>query len=85
MLRKGQHPVVDNQCEFIIPDLPFGDYALAVGHDKNDNGKIDRFLGFPLEPVGVSGYTKRLWAPPNYAKAKFSVKADTTVIEIPLF
>jgi len=85
VIRKGEHPINGKQCEFVISGLPFGDYAVAVGHDENGNSKIDRFLGFPLEPVGISGYSKRLWAVPSYAKANFSLTEQTIVIEIPIF
>ncbi|MEP6360832.1 MAG: DUF2141 domain-containing protein, partial [Balneola sp.] len=35
--------------------LPFGEYAIAVYHDKNENGKIDtNLLGIPKEDYGFS-------------------------------
>ena len=85
VIRKGAHPVTKAKCEFVIDGVSPGDYAVAVGHDKNGNGKIDRFLGYPLEPVGVSGYFKRLWAKPSFKKAKFSISGQMKIIEIPIF
>jgi uncharacterized protein (DUF2141 family) len=36
-------------------DLPVGRYAVAVYHDLNDNGKLDKnVLGIPKEPYGFS-------------------------------
>jgi uncharacterized protein (DUF2141 family) len=47
--------ITGNQARFEFPDLPFGDYAVVVHHDENDNGKIDHgVLGLPAEPLGFS-------------------------------
>ena len=33
--------------------FPYGDYGVAVFHDENSNGKMDKYvLGIPLEPYG---------------------------------
>ena len=85
VIRKGAHTITNYQCEFVIERVPSGEYAVAVGHDKNGNGKIDRFLGYPLESVGVSGYSKRLWAKPSFKKAKFPIKGQMKIIEVPIF
>lgn len=85
IIRKGAHTITNGQCEFVIEGVSPGEYAVAVGHDKNGNGKIDRFLGYPLEPVGVSGYSKRLWAKPSFKKAKFPIGDQMKIIEIPIF
>lgn len=85
VIRDGAHPIKDGQCSFIVKGLPHGEYALALGHDKNGNGKIDRFLGVPIEPVGVSGYFRRLWAVPKFEKAKFLINTETTIIEVSVF
>ena len=85
VIRDGAYPINDGQCSFVIDGLAPGEYALAVGHDRNGNGKIDRFLGVPIEPVGVSGYFKRLWAVPKFEKAKFLLGSETTFIEVSVF
>ena len=85
VIQKGAHRITNYQCEFVIEGVSPGDYAVAVGHDKNGNGKIDRFLGYPLESVGVSGYSKRLWSKPSYKKSKFSIDGQKKIIEIPIF
>src|SRR5690606_17095923 len=37
-------------------DLPAGDYAVAMYHDRNGNGKLDsNLVGIPTEPYGFSG------------------------------
>ena len=38
-----------------IAELPYGEYAIAVYHDINDNKKLDKNLfGIPTEPYGFS-------------------------------
>ena len=83
--RKGGYPVEDGKCTLIFDKLPYGEYALAVGHDRNNNGDVDRFLGFPIEPVGVSGYPKSLWKPPAFQKAKFTIDREAIEIEVSVF
>ena len=81
----GSQAVQSKGCEFLIPNLPAGDYAIAMAHDVNDNGEVDRFLLIPTEPVGVSGYSSRLWAPPDWSKAAFSVGDELLVVEVSVF
>lgn len=60
----------DLQCTF--KDLPFGFYAISVGHDENENGELDsNFIGFPKEPVGASNQTSL--GKPNFKRSKFEV------------
>src|SRR5262249_32736587 len=57
----GVRPIKNGQCEFVIPDLPYGTYALIVAHDVNGDGKIDR-SPFSPELKGISHYTgEALW------------------------
>ncbi|MEM7551443.1 MAG: DUF2141 domain-containing protein [Bacteroidota bacterium] len=53
-------------------DIPFGTYAISIGHDENGNGEIDsNFIGFPKEPVGVTnqdGFGK-----PSFRRSKFKL------------
>ena len=81
--RKGALPINNNKSEFIIDNVPYGEYTFAVGHDLNDNGKIERF--FQREPSGVSNYNKKLYWWPNYEKAKFVLDIKSKSIEIKVF
>ena len=61
-------------------NVPSGEYAISVLHDKNSNHKMDMFLGIPAEPHGNSGkYTN---FKPSYEKSKFTVTDKNIVIEI---
>ncbi|RKZ68050.1 MAG: DUF2141 domain-containing protein, partial [Gammaproteobacteria bacterium] len=39
----------------VFKDISTGTYAISVVHDKNNNSKMDTFLGIPQEPYGNSG------------------------------
>lgn len=54
-------------------DLPSGDYAVALFHDENDNGRLDTRLGIPIEGVGFSNNPRLLFGPPRFATASFAV------------
>ncbi len=65
--------------------LPYGEYAIAVYHDKNTNGKIDtNFLGIPKEDYGFSNNARGRFGPASWKDSKFSVETSvyTTEIEI---
>ena len=66
-----------------INDVPYGDYGVAVLHDENSNGKMDKnFAGIPLEPYGFSNNVRVTFGPPKWEKAKFAVKGSTTEVSI---
>ncbi len=63
--------------------VPHGDYGIAVFHDENKNGKMDKnFLGMPLEPYGFSNNVRVTFGPPKWEKSKFVVKGSTTEVSI---
>jgi uncharacterized protein (DUF2141 family) len=81
---KGSHPIKNGECEFVIPDVPFGAYAIIVGHDVNQDGKIDQ-NPFSSELKGISNYTgKVLWFP-DFDKARFTVDKASVAVEIHVY
>lgn len=65
--------------ELVIPDVPAGEYAVAVFADMNGNGVLDsNFVGIPKEPVGVSRDAKGRFGPPKFADAAFKVGEGVT-------
>ncbi|MEM7354485.1 MAG: DUF2141 domain-containing protein [Acidobacteriota bacterium] len=59
-------------------DLPAGEYSLAIYHDVNDNGRLDKnFLGLPKEPYGFSNNLRARFGPPKWAKGKLTVAGAT--------
>jgi uncharacterized protein (DUF2141 family) len=57
-----------------VGDLPAGDYAFAVYHDANNNGKLDRnAVGMPTEDYAFSNNALGRHGPPAFAEARFAV------------
>jgi uncharacterized protein (DUF2141 family) len=72
-LMRSTAPIANQRasCEFqgVAPAI----YAIAVVHDENSNGKLDRnFVGMPKEGVGASEKPKPHFGPPSFDAAKFS-------------
>lgn len=66
-------------------DVPYGDYAVAVTHDLNDNGKLDTNLfGYPKEPFGFSTNYKPKLSSPNFSNCKISFTQQNNFITIKL-
>lgn len=64
-------------------NLNAGRYAIAVIHDANADGKLNRgFLGIPIEGFGFSRNPRILTGPPNFGDAAISVSSVTTNIQI---
>lgn len=65
----------------VFDDLPQGDYAVAVYHDENGNGKFDtNRIGLPLERYGFSRDARVFLGPPRFDDAKVPVGADREII-----
>jgi len=57
-----------------FPNLPHGEYSVAVYHDVNDNKKLDTNLfGVPTEPYGFSNNARSKWGAPKYKVARFQL------------
>ena len=69
---KAKVNVEDKKALATFIDLPYGTYAVAVYHDRNANGKMDKnFLGIPKESYGHSNNAGGSFGPPPFDKAKF--------------
>ncbi len=76
---KSQSP----EMKIIFPDVPFGEYAIAILHDENTNEKMDtNFLRMPKEGYGVSNNARGTFGPPKFEDAKFPMKQDSAFISI---
>lgn len=59
-----------------VNELPYGNYAIAVYHDKNTNGKLDtNLLGIPKESYGFSNDARGRFGPASWEDASFRVDA----------
>ena len=57
-------------------ELPAGYYAIALYHDKNDNGELDtNIFGIPEESYGFSRNAEPLFSSPSFKEAAFRLRA----------
>jgi uncharacterized protein (DUF2141 family) len=61
---------------FTLPALPYGQYAVAIIHDENGNGRLDTFAGIPREGFGFSRDASGRFGPPRFAAASFAVEQE---------
>ena len=86
----GDHPAYSATIEvdsrsvmWKLTGVPYGEYGLAVFHDENKNGKMDKnVLGIPQEAYGFSNNMRVTFGPPKWEKSKVVVNAATTDISI---
>lgn len=62
-----------------------GDYAVAVYHDQNSNGQMDkRLFGIPKEPYGFSNNYRPVMSAPKFTDCQFNVGDGGKLISIKL-
>jgi uncharacterized protein (DUF2141 family) len=81
---KGVKPIKNGQCEFAIPDVPYGTYAIIVGHDVNRDGSIDE-NPFSSELKGISNYSGKILWFPSFDKAKFRLDKASVTVEVRVY
>lgn len=71
---KGSTTKISADVELIkFENIPYGDYAIAVLHDINKDGKLDKnFFGIPTEGYGFSNNAVEKFGPPSFLKASFA-------------
>lgn len=84
-VRQAMLTIEDRSCTWVVPDLPPGTYAVALYHDRNGNGMLDRkALGIPKEPYGFSNNPTSTFGPPSFDRAKFVLEDRDVTIGIRL-
>jgi uncharacterized protein (DUF2141 family) len=64
-------------------DLPYGDYAVAVLHDENDNKKMDyNFLGMPKEGYCFSNNYRPTFKNPSFRQAGFFLERPLKTLQL---
>lgn len=69
---------IDEAGQYLISDVPFGEYALIVCHDENGNYKFD----FATEGFGISNNKPNAVGAPVYKDALFTVNQAETSLKI---
>lgn len=68
-----------------LNNLTYGDYAVAVFHDLNDNGEMDfNWLGVPEEPFAFSRPVASKWRLPKFSEVKVGLYQSHKTIRTPL-
>jgi uncharacterized protein (DUF2141 family) len=84
-LRAVQAPAKNGMVEVKVADLPAGDYAFAVYHDANANGKMDRnMVGMPTEDYAFSNNAFGKRGAPRFEDARIALPADGAVTAVNL-
>ncbi len=79
--QKKNIPAAHNS-QVVFENVAPGDYALALVHDKNSNGKMDLALFLPKEGFGMSNNPKVRMGKPKFKNSKFTVGNDNIVKDI---
>lgn len=73
----------EGRTTWSVAVLPAGVYAVAVFHDLNHNGELDRTtLGPPAEPYGFSNDARGKFGPPKFDKAAIELPPGRHTIQI---
>ncbi len=61
----------NNTLTFEFPRLPYGNYAVAVHHDLNNNSQMDKnLLGIPQEPYAFGNNLAGKWRCPRFGETQ---------------
>lgn len=77
-------PAKAGAMRFTFRNVAAGSYAIAVYHDVNGNGRLDKqLIGIPAEPYGFSNDVGRI-GPPSFEGARVRVNAPATTVGVRL-
>ncbi len=68
-------------ARIVFDDLPPGEYAVAVIHDEDGDGALDRDVsGVATEAYGYSNNARGRTGPPGWSVVRLTVSAETSVL-----
>ncbi len=71
---------MQGSIEVTAKDLPTGQYAVALFHDADGNGKLStNILGMPKEGYAFSNNASSFLGVPGFKDASFYFRRDTTI------
>ena len=69
-----------SEKKLVFENLPQGNYAVAVFHDLNKNGKMDTNLfGVPTEKYGFSNNARSTFSAPDFEDAAFNLSENRKI------
>jgi len=72
--------ITDSVISYTFFDVTAGNYAIAVFHDENGDGKVNtKSMKIPTEGVGVSGKMPKMRAP-KFEDVAFKLVNDTVLV-----
>jgi uncharacterized protein (DUF2141 family) len=78
-------PAEKPKTVLVFKDVPYGDYAVAILHDKNENGEMDNnVFGYPEEGYGVSNNQVPTFSAPSFEESRFPLQEPDKKILINL-
>ncbi|HOP27226.1 MAG TPA: DUF2141 domain-containing protein [Candidatus Sabulitectum sp.] len=84
-LFKITEPVTSGTMTVALPPMEYGEYAVALFHDRDGDAVVDRnFLGIPTEEIGFSSGARAVTGPPDYEDAVFQLETETLLMFIEL-
>jgi len=70
----------DKNVTYHFMDIPYGEYAISLFHDENNNGELDsNFIGIPQEGYGFSNNVRPVLRPASFKEAKFMLNSDLNI------
>lgn len=74
--------IKDGKSVVTFENVPAGEYAIVIYHDKNNNNQMDFAAnGMPLEDYGMSNNVMS-FGPPMWSDAKFEINGEDVAMEI---
>lgn len=74
--KKVKVSINNRKAYHVFEDIPYGEYAVKIYHDENNNEKLDKsFMGIPKESYGFSNNARGTFGPPKYEDAKFILES----------
>jgi uncharacterized protein (DUF2141 family) len=81
--RQTSVSILNDMAVATFSEVPYGEYAVALFHDENNNGRMDtRFPGIPVEGIGSSNNPHPRFSAPTFSECRFEVSATKKIIEI---
>lgn len=78
-----QQITVSDHTQTVTFEVPPGNYAVALFHDENNNGRMDkRALGIPKEPYGFSNNVRPKFSAPTFKECSFRVGSEPQTVRI---
>ncbi len=75
--------VDSDSLEVFFGPIPYGEYAIAIIHDIDGDGKLkSNELGIPQEPVYFSNNVRPGFGPPKFKAASFIIDSPLKTIHI---